>query len=219
MTEGQDGVTPVAQLVSLMTRCNRSVPHMEVVSTIVDILLNVSRVVLIREAVAVIPNLLADLFQTMLVYRDTGAEIFSKCCALLQVLSVTPQVSALLAMPDNARKLTGYEVIITKKRKLKEENQRRRSFNVSALPVPSNRKPLRPATSINQLNRTSSTMGLNTTVTMSSATPLQPKQRKSSTGVATGPPWCHQTKPRFHEDPVLAITALNRALGLSQPKK
>ena len=30
MTEGQGGITPVAQLVSLMTRCNRSVPHMEV---------------------------------------------------------------------------------------------------------------------------------------------------------------------------------------------
>ena len=125
----------------------------------------------------------------------------------------------MLALPDNTKKLTGYEVIIAKKRKLKEENQRRRSFNVSALPVPSNRKPLRPANSINQLNRTSSTMGLNSTMTMSSATPLQPKQRKVSTAVATGPPWCHQTKPRFHEDPVLAITALNRALGLTQPKK
>ena len=66
----------------------------QVVSTIVDILLNVSRVVLTRESVAIVPNLLADLFQTMLVYRDTGAEIFSKCCALLQVLSVTTQVSS-----------------------------------------------------------------------------------------------------------------------------
>ena len=30
MTEGLGRVTPVAQLVYLMTRCNRSVPHMEV---------------------------------------------------------------------------------------------------------------------------------------------------------------------------------------------
>ena len=30
MMEGLGGVSPVAQLVSLMTRCNRSVPHMEV---------------------------------------------------------------------------------------------------------------------------------------------------------------------------------------------
>eukprot|EP00090_Calanus_glacialis_P001119 TRINITY_DN10784_c0_g1_i2.p1 TRINITY_DN10784_c0_g1~~TRINITY_DN10784_c0_g1_i2.p1 ORF type:complete len:1021 (-),score=356.46 TRINITY_DN10784_c0_g1_i2:147-2840(-) len=217
MTEGLSGVSPVAQLVSLMTRCNRSVPHMEVVSTILDILLNVSRVVLTREAVAIVPNLLPDLFQTMLVYRDTGAEIFSKCCALLQVLSVCPLVAGLLAQSENAKKLTGYEMIVTKKRKLKDENQRRRSCNVSALPVPTARKPLRPANSINQLNRTSSTMGLNSTMT--TATPVQPKQRKASTAVATGPPWSHQTKPRFHEDPVTAITALNKVLGLSQAKK
>merc|ERR1711892_82494 len=183
-----------------MTRCNRSVPHMEVVSTILDILLNVARVV-----------------QTMLVYRDTGAEIFSKCCALLQVMSVSPLVGGLLAQSENAKKLTGYEMIVTKKRKLKDENQRRRSFNVSTLPVPA-RKPLRPTNSINQLNRTS-TMGLNTTMTTASATPVQSKARKVSTSVATGPPWCHQTQPRFHEDPVVAISALNRALGLGQTKK
>ena len=64
----------------------------KVVSTILDILLNVARVDLTREEVAIIPNLLADLFQTMLVYRDSGPEIFSKSCALLQVLSVSPQV-------------------------------------------------------------------------------------------------------------------------------
>ena len=57
-------------------------------STILDILLNVARVVLSREAVSEVPNLLPDMFQTMLVYRDSGPEIFSKCCALFQVLSV-----------------------------------------------------------------------------------------------------------------------------------
>ena len=67
---------------------------LQVVSTILDILLNVARVVLTREAVAIVPNLLPDVFQTMLVYRDTGAEIFSKCCALLQVMSVSPLVSS-----------------------------------------------------------------------------------------------------------------------------
>ena len=200
---------------------------LQVVSTILDILLNVARVVLTREAVAIVPNLLPDVFQTMLVYRDTGAEIFSKCCVLLQVMSVSPlvstywvehgevvhvvyQVGGLLAQSENAKKLIGYEMIVTKKRKLKDENQRRRSFNVSALPVPA-RKPLRPTNSINQLNRTS-TMGLNTTMTTASATPVQSKARKVSTSVATGSPWCHQDQPRFHEDPVVAISALNRAL-------
>ena len=55
--------------------------------------MNVSRVVLTREAVAILHNLLPDLFQTMRVYWDSGVQIFSKCCALLQVLSVCPLVS------------------------------------------------------------------------------------------------------------------------------
>lgn len=210
MTEGQGRVTPVAQLVSLMTRCNRSVPHMEVVSTILDILLNVARVVLSREAVSEIPNLLTDMFQTMLVYRDSGPEIFSKCCALLQVLSLCSVVGRQLAEGENAKKLASFESVVSKKKKLKDENQRRRSLNVSSLPIPS-RKPLRSANSINQLNRT----GLNSTMT----TVAQTRPRKPSLGVATGPPWCHQTLPRFHEEPLLAIQALNRTVGLHSDKK
>jgi len=208
MTEGQGGITPVAQLVSLMTRCNRSVPHMEVVSTILDILLNVARVVLSREAVSEVPNLLPDMFQTMLAYRDSGPEIFSKCCALLQVLSLCSAVGEQLAKGENANKLGGFESIMKKKKKLKEENSRRRSFNAASMPAPS-RKPLRPANSINNLNRTT-TMGLNSTITASTG---QPRPRKPSTGVATGPPWCHQTLPRYHEDPVMAILALNKTIG------
>ena len=35
MTIDQNGLTPVAQLMSLITRCNRSVPHMEVNTIII----------------------------------------------------------------------------------------------------------------------------------------------------------------------------------------
>ena len=95
----------------------------------------------------------------------------------------------------------------------------KRSFNVSSLPVPTARKPLRPANSTNQLNRTSSTLGLNSTMSMATATPVQPKQKKADIAEATDPPWSHHTKPRFHEDPVTANTALNKVLGLTQTKK
>ena len=46
-----------------------------------------------RDQVASVPNLLSDLFQTMLVYRDSSPEIFPKCCAVLQFLSVSEDVS------------------------------------------------------------------------------------------------------------------------------
>ena len=124
------------------------------------------------------------------------------------------QVGGQLAKGENAKKLSSFESIVMKKKKLKEENQRRRSLNVSSMPAPS-RKPLRPANSINNLNRTT-TMGLNSTI---SAPTGQPRPRKPSTGIATGPPWCHETLPRYHEDPVMAIQALNKTVGLGADKK
>ena len=62
-------------------------------STTLDILINVVRVSSAREHVASVGSLVGDLFQTMLVYRDSSAEIFCKSCALLQLLAVSPTVS------------------------------------------------------------------------------------------------------------------------------
>ena len=49
-----------------------------------------------RAHVARIHNLVADVFQTMLVYRDSSSEIFCKCCALLQILTAETIVSVKL---------------------------------------------------------------------------------------------------------------------------
>ena len=85
---------PLVQLVSLMNRCNRSFPHMEVVSTTLDVLINIGRVESTRESLAEVPRLLADLFQTMLVFKDNSPPIFGKACALIQLLAAfTPEVS------------------------------------------------------------------------------------------------------------------------------
>ena len=65
---------------------------LQVVSTTLDILINVSRVESTRDLVAAVPNLVSDIFQTMLVYRDSSAAIFCKCCALLQLLSASDEV-------------------------------------------------------------------------------------------------------------------------------
>jgi hypothetical protein len=82
-----DGQRPLIQLVSLMNRCNRSFPHMEVVSTTLDVLINIGRVQSTRESLATVPRLLPDLFQAMLVFKDSSPQIFGKACALLQLLS------------------------------------------------------------------------------------------------------------------------------------
>ena len=66
------------------------------VSTTLDILINIARVEMTRAHVARIHNLVADVFQTMLVYRDSSSEIFCKCCALLQILTAETIVSVKL---------------------------------------------------------------------------------------------------------------------------
>ena len=62
------------------------------VSTTLDILLNLARVKETRGAVASVQDLLPDLLQAMLVYRDNGKDIFPKCCAVLQTLADCPEV-------------------------------------------------------------------------------------------------------------------------------
>ena len=66
------------------------------VSTTLDILLNLARLEETRDAVANVVDLLPDLLQAMLVYRDNGKDIFPKCCAVLQTLAVCPKVNHLL---------------------------------------------------------------------------------------------------------------------------
>merc|ERR1719209_2098886 len=204
MAQGEGPNSPVAALVSLLKRCNRSVPHMEVVSTTLDILLNLARLGETRDAVANVADLLPDLLQAMLVYRDNGKDIFPKCCAVLQTLAVCPKVLASLRAPTLAKTLVSHESLVIKKNKKKEESKRRSSVNLHSMPAPlptSGRKPLRNLNS-SQLNRT--------------YTAPTGAVRKNSTSLASGPPW-NGTKdlPRHHEDPVKAILALNKIVGIA----
>lgn len=208
MTTEVVGKNPVGQLVSLMARCNRSEPHKEVVSTTLDILINISRVTLTRETLASVPSLLSDLFQTMLVYRDSSPEIFSKCCAVLQNLSASQTMLSQLTTSQSKQKLTDYQTVVAKKRRLKEESLRRKSGQ--CLPSLSARKPLRPTNlnlSVTRTREPTKTSALNTTVTIS-------KQRKPSLELAVSPPWYYDEKPRHHDDPVTAMSALISTLGI-----
>merc|ERR1712130_877940 len=207
MAEGEGSNKPVAALVSLLKRCNRSVPHMEVVSTTLDILLNLARVDETRNAVASVQDLLPDLLQAMLVYRDNGKDIFPKCCAVLQTLAGCPEVLASLRSHAHAKTLVSHESLVIKKNKKKEESKRRSSVNLHSMPAPlplSGRKPLRTLNNTSQLNKTYTAPTMGTSV------------RKNSSSLASGPPWNGTNDlPRHHEDPVKAILALNKIVGIA----
>ena len=114
-----------------------------------------------------------------------------------------------LTTSQSKKKLTDYLSVVSKKKRMKDENQRRRSLQVPTPAPTSGRKPLRPT----NLNTTSSVArpGLNTTVTIKPAA----KSRKPSLELASCPPWFQDSRPRYHEDPVTAVTSLNTTLGLT----
>lgn len=126
-----------------------------------------------------------------------------------------------LTTSQSKKRLVDYHTIVQKKKKLKDENQKRKSINVLA-PVSSARKPLRPH---NMSTVVATPAKLNTTVTVSAekkirqsldtTVTLKPKMRKPSLDLATCPPWTFDSKPRHHEDPLTAVTSLNNALGIS----
>ena len=137
-----------------------------------------------------------------------------------------------LTTSQSKKKLTDYHTIVSKKKRLKDENQRRRSSNLLP-PVSSARKPLKPSnlnTTVQtpaRLNTTVQTPArLNTTVTLSSGekrtrpaldttVTIKTKTRKPSLELASSAPWCSDTRPRHHDDPVTAVLSLNTSLGIS----
>ena len=75
-------------LANLAERCNRSLPHMEVVSTICDIFINISELLETRNFVASwdrLDSILTIIFVLMNRFKENKKPfyIFSKCCSFL----------------------------------------------------------------------------------------------------------------------------------------
>ena len=78
----------VSILANLAERCNRSLPHMEVVSTICDIFINISELLETRNFIAScdkFKSILEVIFTLMNRFKENKKPlyIFSKCCSLL----------------------------------------------------------------------------------------------------------------------------------------
>ena len=123
-----------------------------------------------------------------------------------------------LTTTQSKKKLVDYLTIVSKKRRLKDESQKRKSVGVLPQVPGSGRKPLRPTNINSSVSarpgpslHTPAKHGLNSTVTLKSA-----KSRKPSLELASSPPWSQDTRPRYHEDPVTAVTSLNATLGISE---
>jgi hypothetical protein len=101
--------------------------------------------------------------------------------------------------------LLEYRTAISNKQKLKEQNMKRRSLNSSSLPPP----PVPLAAKKAPAGR----VNLNSTVTLARS---ESRKRLGSSEVASGPPWLPETRPRYHEDTLVAIQALIFTLNIDK---
>ena len=108
MTE--DGGRPIRILMDLVTRCNRSLPHMEVVSSICEIMISLAECQDTRDFVSndsgpdgLGPLVLRTGLEIMRIYKEKNQlAIFSKLCAFLWKMSHNAAFSTVRFVMDLA---------------------------------------------------------------------------------------------------------------------
>ena len=81
-------------LLDLIQRCNRSVPHMVVVSSSLDILINLAKYDKARSFMCEASSAIkvgTTITDLVVIYREKSSEIFTKSCSILWTLTKTSQ--------------------------------------------------------------------------------------------------------------------------------
>ncbi|ROT66000.1 hypothetical protein C7M84_016007 [Penaeus vannamei] len=73
----------------LLRSCNRSIPHMQIQSYVLNILINLARYPYTAPSLHRLEGLVESLIQLMTIYYEKGPAIFTKCCTLLYILTTT----------------------------------------------------------------------------------------------------------------------------------
>ncbi|XP_047489293.1 LOW QUALITY PROTEIN: abnormal spindle-like microcephaly-associated protein homolog [Penaeus chinensis] len=73
----------------LLRSCNRSIPHMQIQSYVLNILINLARYPYTTPSLHRLEGLVESLIQLMTIYYEKGPAIFTKCCTLLYILTTT----------------------------------------------------------------------------------------------------------------------------------
>ncbi|XP_038063476.1 abnormal spindle-like microcephaly-associated protein homolog [Patiria miniata] len=132
LVEGQ--AVPV--IFTLIKSCNRSLPCMEVIKYSVNILLNLTKYPPTAHAVFEEPESISMILDLMQMYREKGAQIFSKVCTLMGILSQdTRRAQIILSAPKNKERLLGINRLTERKYSLaaKRAQAKARGLNSSTL--------------------------------------------------------------------------------------
>lgn len=107
-------------LYQLIRSCNRSLPHMEIITYCVNIFLNLAKYEKTRAAVYNVDDSVQTLVELLSIYREKGV-IFTKTCTLLGLLCSDPSRSKeILSMKKVVDKLRSIHALTIRKYKMNE---------------------------------------------------------------------------------------------------
>jgi len=215
MTE--DGLRPVRILMDLVHRCNRSLPHMEVVTSVCEVMISLSECQEAREIIAadeaVRRSVLKTSLEIMRIYREKNKlAIFSKLCAFLWKMSHSLTfLKALQGDRESSRALVEHEQF--------QQQRRKRGGGLSSSTSGSN---IGGAALGNISNQVNSSAVLNSSTASfrprsSSATFVKPSFTKPKVLSANHGMQLSNRIVRFHADPHTAISYLNKRLKRPPP--
>lgn len=127
----EGGAVPV--LYALVRGCNRSVPCMEIIHYITNILLNLTKNESTQHAVLDDEEAVTTLIDLLQIYREKNHVIFCKTCVILgRLLQDTAQARIILAIPKTAEKIASLHKLTSRKHTMDERRFKNKSLNASA---------------------------------------------------------------------------------------
>ncbi|KAL4219252.1 hypothetical protein ACF0H5_021834 [Mactra antiquata] len=124
----------ISVLYKLLRCCNRSIPHMEIITYTISILINLAKYEKTRPSLYEVSGCIDIIVELMQIYREKG-QIFIKTCTLLGIIALdSPCKMGILADKKLVDRLQSIHLLTSRKHKL-EENQRvtRARMNASSI--------------------------------------------------------------------------------------
>ena len=109
-----EGAVPV--LHTLLSQCNRSVPHIAVISLRLSVLLNTAGHAETEGTVCQVDNWLAVLLEKMSIFREKATHVFTKAATLLVAILRDPlTVQLVLSNPKTVGQLRSLHRLVTRR--------------------------------------------------------------------------------------------------------
>ncbi|XP_042887717.1 abnormal spindle-like microcephaly-associated protein homolog isoform X1 [Penaeus japonicus] len=108
----------------LLRSCNRSIPHMQIQSYVLNILINLARYPYTAPSLHRLEGLVESVVQLMTIYYEKGPAIFTKCCTLLYILTTTNPPQKDMSMAKLKDELTSLKNLMVRRENASLRGQR-----------------------------------------------------------------------------------------------